>query len=201
MGRMDLDRLWSVARGLRPRVPPRKPLPKLLFVTDPARTPDIEAIAGRLPRGAGIVFRAFGAPDAAVQAARLARIARRRGLTLLAGADEALAIDGLHLPERMIPRLPRLRARHRRWIITAAAHSAWAIRAAKGADAVLVSPVFESASPSAGKPLGPHRLAALVRLSPVPVYALGGVNMKNARRLRATGVYGIAAVEAFVPRT
>lgn len=186
-----------MARRLKPRVRPRKPLPKLLFVTDRARTPDPEAIAERLPRGAGIVFRAFGAPDAKAQAECLAAIARRRGLIVLAGADESLAVDGLHLPERMIARLPRLRARHPKWIITAAAHSGRAIRAARRADAVLVSPVFESASPSAGRPLTPHRLARLVRLSPVPVYALGGVNMKNARRLLATGVYGIAAVEAF----
>ncbi|HEX6859455.1 MAG TPA: thiamine phosphate synthase [Caulobacteraceae bacterium] len=197
MARSALDLLWTTANGLKPRVRPRKPLPKLLFVTDPRRTPDIEAVAERLPRGTGIVLRAFGAADAKDQARRLARIARRRGLILLGGADETLGVDGLHLPERMIARLPMVRARHRRWIITAAAHSARAIRAAGAADAVLVSPVFESRSASAGKPLGPLKLAQLARLSPVPVYALGGIDMKNARSLRATGVYGIAAVDAF----
>ncbi|HET9185321.1 MAG TPA: hypothetical protein VFN82_04185, partial [Solirubrobacterales bacterium] len=45
----------------------RKGLPSLLFFTDPVRTPDAEALAERLPRGAAIVFRAFGAPDAAAQ--------------------------------------------------------------------------------------------------------------------------------------
>lgn len=173
-------------------------MPPLLFFTDPQRTPDIAAVAERLPRGAGVVFRAFGAANAEDQARRLASL---RGLTLLIGADEALAASvkagGLHLPERMIGALPRLRARRRRWIVTVAAHSPRAVRTAArlGADAVIVSTVFESRSPSAGRPLGPLRLATIARASPVPIYALGGVNMKNARRLRATGVYGIAAVE------
>ena len=175
----------------------------MLFVTDPERTPDPAAIAERLPRGAGIVFRAFGAHDALEQGQRLAEVARRRGLVLIIGADERLAAlsgaHGLHLPERLAPALPRMRARHPRWIITAAAHSPAAVRRAArlGADAVLLSTVFESRSPSAGRPIGPVRLAAIVRSAPVPIYALGGVDMKNARRLGASGVVGIAAVDAF----
>ena len=73
------------------------------------------------------------------------------------------------------------------------------MRAARlGADAVVVSTIFESRSPSAGRPIGPVRLAALVRRIPAPVYALGGLNVKNARRLSATGVAGLAMVEGLV---
>jgi len=203
MARTSLDQLWATARGLNRRSRWRKPLPPLLFVTDPGRTPDPDAVAERLPHGAAIVFRAFGAANALEQARRLARIARRRGLVLLIGADEALAVQagaqGVHLPERLARTLPRVKARHPRWLVTAAAHSPAAIRrAAKlGADAVLLSAVFESHSPSAGRPIGPARLAAIARFAPVPVYALGGVDMKNARRLGASGVVGIAAVDAF----
>lgn len=195
MARTALQRLWGCAQALSRRSPARKPLPPLLFVTDPARTPDPVAVARRLPKGAGIVFRGFGEAGALPQ---LKDIARRRGLVLLVGADEALArgAHGLHLPEKMACALPRLRARHPGWILTVAAHSpraAW--RAARlGADAVLYSTVFESRSPSAGRPIGPVRLARIARGLPVPVYALGGVTMQNARRLAATGVYGLAMV-------
>lgn len=177
----------------------RKPLPALLYFTDPLRTPDPEAIAARLPRGSAIVYRAFGAVDAEAVALRLKAIARRRGLKLLIGADEALAArvgaDGVHLPERLASRAARIRARHPTWVITAAAHSARAARAK--VDAVVVSAIFPSGSPSAGKPLGPIRLAQLVRLARSPVYALGGVNAATAARLLATGVVGIAGVEVF----
>ncbi|MGE5500788.1 MAG: thiamine phosphate synthase, partial [Ignavibacteriales bacterium] len=142
-------------------------------MTDPERTPDPTAIAERLPRGAGIVYRAFGASDAPDRVRTLALVARRRGLTLLIGADEQLAsaAQGIHLPERLARRLPRIRARHPRSLITAAAHSPLGVRKAArlGADAVLLSTVFESRSPSAGRPIGPVRLAAITRRSPVPV--------------------------------
>ena len=178
----------------------RKPLPALLYFTDPVRTPDPEAVAARLPRGSAIVYRAFGAPDARAVALRLKAIARRRGLRLLIGADEALAAkvgaDGLHLPERLAARAPRIRARRPTWLITAAAHSPRAARAP--VDAVVVSAIFPSGSPSAGRPLGPRRLAQIVRLSGRPVYALGGVNQTTAARLLATGIVGIAGVEVFL---
>jgi thiamine-phosphate pyrophosphorylase len=181
----------------------RKTLPSLLFFTDPDRTPDPEAIARRLPRGAAVVFRAFGAADAPARGARLKAIARQRGLILLIGADAGLAArrgaDGVHLPERLAHRARWLKAAHPHWIVTAAAHSAAAARwaLAAGADAVVVSAVFPSRSPSAGPPLGAIRLAILVRRVKGPVYALGGVDNKKARLLKDTGLIGLAAVDAF----
>ena len=181
----------------------RKALPSLLFFTDPVRTPDPEAIARTLPRGAAIVFRAFGAPDAQARGLRLLAIARERGLKLLIGADadlaQALGADGVHLPERLAHRARRLKAAHPGWNVTAAAHSAMAGRSglAAGADAVVISVVFPSASPSAGAAMGPIRLALLVQATKGPVYALGGINNKTARRLRGAGLVGLAAVGGF----
>jgi thiamine-phosphate pyrophosphorylase len=197
---------WSLARTaglLRPRGLPRKALPSLLFFTDPVRTPDPEAIARTLPRGAGVVFRAFGAADALARGRRLRAIADARGLKLLVGADaglaRALGADGVHLPERLAHRARRLKAANPGWIVTAAAHSSRAARRglATGADAVVVSAVFPSSSLSAGRPMRQIRLALLVRAARGPVYALGGITNKTARLLRETGVVGLAAVEAF----
>ncbi|HEV2533028.1 thiamine phosphate synthase [Phenylobacterium sp.] len=179
----------------------RKGLPCLLFFTDPVRTPDAEAIAAGLPRGAAIVFRAFGAADAEAQGRRLRAIARARGLKLLVGADADLArrlgADGVHLPERLAATARRLRRRG--WIVTCAAHSLAAARRAKaaGADAVVVSAIFASDSPSAGAPIGPVRLALLVRQAGLPVYGLGGINNKTARRLKDAGLVGLAGIDGF----
>ncbi|HEY9217927.1 MAG TPA: thiamine phosphate synthase, partial [Phenylobacterium sp.] len=65
-----------------------------------------------------------------------------------------------------------------------------------GAHAVVLSPAFPSRSPSAGKPLGPLRLAQMVRAGASTAYALGGINPRTARRLLGSGVIGLAAVEA-----
>jgi len=197
---------WSLARTaafLGRRNGGRKGLPALLFFTDPERTPEPEAIARRLPRGAGVVFRPFGAADAEARGRRLAALARERGLVLLVGADAGLAqrlgAAGVHLPERLAHRARRMKAAHPGWIVTAAAHSARAARRglAAGADAVVVSTAFASRSASAGAPLGPLRLAILARRAGGPVYALGGIDDEKARLLKDAGLAGLAAVDAF----
>ena len=201
--------MLRAARTLRPARAGRKTLPRLFFFTDPARVPDPEAVLRRLPRGAGVVYRAFGAPDAVQRGRRLVRIAQSRGLLLLAGADAALAArigaDGVHLPERVARLAIGLKRARAGWIVTCAAHSAPAIVRARraGADAVFVSPVFASASPSAGRPLGPLRFAELVRGARLPVFALGGIDAATARQIARSGAAGLAAVEALTrqPRT
>ncbi|MEH6678378.1 thiamine phosphate synthase [Phenylobacterium sp.] len=199
----DLRRTaWSLSRRARAQ----NPLPPLLLFTDPARTPDPVAAAAALPPGAAVIYRAFGAPYALTVAQALRQVTRRGGVKLLIGADPALAravgADGVHLPERLAHRARALRLAHPGWLVTAAAHSLPAARRglALGAQAVVVSAIFPSRSASAGPPLGPMRLAALVRAADGPVYALGGINTKNARRLLASGVVGLAAVEGLSPR-
>lgn len=197
----DLQRLADLAASLRPRFASAKPLPRLIFVTDPARTPDPAAVAMRLPAGSGVIYRAFGAANALDQARGLAAIARARGLLLLIGADadlaEAVDAAGVHLPERDLGRADGLKAAHPDWIVTGAAHSLEAARlaAAFGCDSVLASTVFASASPSAGPPMGAAAFAAFVAAAPLPVYALGGVNVKTAPELVNSDAAGFAMVE------
>jgi thiamine-phosphate pyrophosphorylase len=106
--------------------------------------------------------------------------------------------DGLHLPEVAIRRGSGRWRRMRRpdWIVTAAAHSPTAIRLAArlGVDAVLLSPVFATASHPGARTVGPVRFARWTRESPVPVYALGGLDASHGRRLRGSGAAGFAAI-------
>ncbi|HEY3696081.1 thiamine phosphate synthase [Phenylobacterium sp.] len=186
----------------------RKPLPALLFFTDPARTPEPERQAEALPRGSAIIFRAFGAADALQRGLRLRAVARRRRLKLIVGADArlaaALGADGVHLPQRLAHHARRLKAARPGWVVTAAAHGPRAAQrvARLGADAVVISTAFPSRSPSAGAPLGAMALSRLARRLPTPLYALGGVNDKTARRLLDAGLVGLATVEGVeTPRT
>jgi thiamine-phosphate pyrophosphorylase len=121
---------------------------------------------------------------------------------LLVGADARLATrlgaDGVHVPERLAGRTGEVRALRRRFLVTAAAHGIPGIMRARrsGVDAVVISPVFASASASARRSLGPRLFAVLVRNARLPAYALGGVNGKTARQLSGSGAVGLAAVEA-----
>lgn len=189
-------KLCAAARQAKPT----HNLPRALFVTDPVRTDDILAIASRLPRGFGIVWRHFGAADRLEAGRRLARLCRRRGLVLLVSADPALAArigaHGVHWPEA---RLKGFRQRPAGMIETAAAHSPRAIHRAHrlGIDAAIVSPVFPSRSPSATKPLGVLRFRQMARTAPLPVYALGGLNAANAARAMAHAA-GWAAIDGVI---
>lgn len=173
--------------------------PGLICFTDPQRTPNPLAAARALPRGAGLVYRHFGAPERGKLARALARTCRSRGLIFLVAADPELAArvgaDGVHWPEQ---RLPAQRTTGHGHIVTAAAHSAEALARARayGADAAVLSPVFPSESPSAGAPLGLFRASQLARAAGLPVLALGGVGAANARLLAGRGFAGIAAVSA-----
>lgn len=173
-------------------------LPRAWFMTDPKRTPHPELVAARLPAGFGVIFRHFGALDRHEAGNRLARICRFRRLVLLVSADtdlaRAIGADGVHWPEA---RLSGVRRRSQDWIETASAHSRAAIaRAARlGADAAIFSPVFESAGPSVGRPIGALAFRSISRAALLPVYALGGIKAGNAARISAQTA-GWAAIDA-----
>ena len=174
-------------------------LPPALFLTDPARTPDPVAIAAGLPRGWGVVYRHFGAPDREKVARALLGICRKRGLILLIGGDPGLAAkigaDGVHWPERMAREARNWRGRFR--LQTMSAHSASDLGQSASASikAALLSTVFPSRSASAGQPMGAARFRQIAMRSPLPLFGLGGIDPGNAGQIAGFG--GLAAVDGW----
>nr|WP_231708247.1 thiamine phosphate synthase [Sphingomonas populi] len=164
-----------------------------------------EAVA-RLPRGGGIVFRHYATPLPERRAlfARLARIARRRGLVLLRAGGVRLARheSGVHngraqnLATRSAQNLATRSAQN---LATRSAHNRREAVAARraGAAAIFVSPVFTTRSHPGAPTLGPLRAAAIGRGLGVPVIALGGMDARRFKRLRALGFHGWAAIDAW----
>jgi len=176
-------------------------LPRLWFFTDPLRTPEPWREATRLPAGAAVVYRHFGASDRLFVARRLQRLCQRNDLTLMIGADPALAgavgAAGVHLPERMAAVAAPLKRRRPDWIVTTAVHSARAARSAAGADAMMLSTIYPSQSPSAGPPIGLIEGGRIARSAPAPIIALGGVTAARARDLARAGFAGMAGIDLF----
>ena len=167
-------------------------MPLVLFTDDSSR--DWAAAARRLPRGSAIVIRSR---EAKRRAALFEALSPLPGLKLLIAGDPALAqhADGLHLPEGRAREAGHWRAHRPDWIITASAHSLRALMTLAHVDAAFLSPVFATASHPGAPPLTPVRAAFIAALSPVPVYALGGVTARNAPLL-APVFAGIAAIKA-----
>lgn len=203
------NQVTSSARTLATRIGRRKPrgLPARWLVTDARRLPDPLPAIRRLERGDGVLFRHYElAPGTRLALARqVAALCRQRGLVLLVAGDvrlaRAVAADGLHLPQALIGRAATAR-RAGLALMTAAVHDGGAVaRAARcGVDAVLISPVFVTASHPDAATLGIVRFAALstaARADGLAVYALGGVTPARLARLRHLPVAGYAAIGAF----
>lgn len=181
----------------------------LIAMTDPLRLPNAEAALRGLPRGAALIWRAYGEEVGLGRLRRLTALAHRKHVLLLVAGQPALAartgMMGVHLPEREMRRgrsgeyVIGRRPPHG-MMLTAACHSEAAIRRAAeaGVGAVLISPVFATKSHEGAKPLGLLRFAQLARLAHrlglIP-YALGGITSeRHVRRLKGTGAAGIAGI-------
>lgn len=171
-------------------MPTRHPVPTLWLMTDERLGDGLWDAVARLPRGAGIVFRHYATPLPERRAlfARLARIARRRGLVLVRAGGVRLARreDGVH--NGRASGFSTRSAHDRREAITA--------RRA-GTTAIFVSPVFATRSHPGATALGPHRAAAIGRGVGMPAIALGGMTARRFKRVRALGFHGWAAIDAW----
>lgn len=170
---------------------PRQPLPRLWLMTDVRMGEALWTALGRLPRGAGVVFRHYQLPprERAALFARVSQVARRRRLVLLVAGAPLPGGDGRHGP----------RARGGGGLATRPAHHRRDLIAARRArvDAVFASPVFATRSHPGAPALGRVRFGLLVRDSGVPVVALGGMNARRAKGLARFGIHGWAAIDAW----
>lgn len=165
----------------------RQPLPRLWLMTDERQGEGLWAALERLPKGAGVVFRHYGlAPGERRQMFRkLQIIARRRQLLLLVGGCGPRG-GGVHGG-----RGPGLRS--------ASAHNLAELKTAErlGASLVFLSPAFPTRSHPGARTLGPVRFGLIARQARIPVIALGGMDLRRARRL--PHIYGWAGIDAWAP--
>lgn len=182
-------------------------LPPRWLVTDARRLPDPLPAMRQLRPGDGVLFRHYELPlrERLDLARRVGEVCRQRRLIFLVAGDirlaRAVAADGVHLPQALVSRAAGARRAGLR-LVTAAAHDAGAIaRAARcGADAVMVSPVFATASHPGSATLGILGFAALAtaaRRFGMEPYALGGMTPCQLHRLRHISPAGYAAIAAF----
>jgi thiamine-phosphate pyrophosphorylase len=120
--------------------------------------------------------------------------------------DVALAANaaGVHLGEKSLPLEDvgdwRRSAGRADFLIGVSCHSQESARAAErgGADYIFFGPVFATPSKAAyGAPQGIDRLREVCASVEIPVLAIGGVNLENARECLEAGSAGIAAIRLF----
>ena len=135
-------------------------------------------------------------------ATRAAEITRGSSTQILINdrADVAAAVgaDGVHLTTQSLPVAAVRTSFGPELLIGVSTHSAEEAGAAKtnGADFVVFGPVFDT--PSKSTPVGVRALAQVVSsVAPLPVIALGGVNLEQVAECAGAGVAGVAAIRMF----
>jgi thiamine-phosphate pyrophosphorylase len=186
---------------------------RLYLVTDRASVPGgdlaraVERALAAAPRGAVAVQlreKDLGGRDLLRLAEALRAATRAAGAPLLVNdrVDVALAADadGVHLPGGGLPVAEARRLLGRGRLIGVSAHSAEVARAAAeaGADYVVFGPVFATpAKARYGPPQGLVALRAAVRAaSPVPVFAIGGIEPDRAQDCLGASAAGVAVIRS-----
>lgn len=161
-------------------------------MTDERLGDRLPAIVAAMPRGSGIVFRHYATPPVERRAlfVQVLRIARARRIVVLVAGPSLRGGDGVH---------GRSAHGSNRGMATRPVHSVRERIAAEraGVAAMFVSPVFATRSHPGTRGLGRVRFGLVVRGARVPVIALGGMDACRARGLRAFGIAGWAAIDAW----
>jgi len=179
-------------------------LPLLMLVTpDPDHeTRFLEKLRRSLEAGVDLVqFRAPGMEAVQFDNLALSVLELCRGygarVTLNTTPEQArmLHADGLHLSQAR-SRMLRPEDWDGSLRLGISCHSEVELRAALGyfPDYVCIGPVQASATHPGTPPLGWAVFSELAAKSPVPVYAIGGLGLKDLQTARSHGAHGIAAI-------
>ncbi len=141
--------------------------------------------------------------DVVARARALRDVASRYGVLFIVNdrCDVALATgaDGVHLGQEDLPLDLARRVMGRDKIIGISTHRPEDVEAATrgGADYIGYGPIFSSTTKDAQEPLvGLDGLRAIRSLTPLPVFAIGGMTPSSVRRILDAGADGVAVASA-----
>jgi thiamine-phosphate pyrophosphorylase len=170
----------------------------------------IDAVAAALEGGVRAVqLREKDLDDAALYplARDLRALTREYGARLLINdrIDLALAVeaDGVHLGTRSLPTAEARRLLGPVPLIGVSTHHPEEIAeaASQGADFVTFGPVYFTPSKAPyGEPVGLEALRSACSVSPLPVFALGGIQPHRISEVLDSGAHGIALISAILSR-
>ena len=180
-------------------------LPKIIIIFNEEDFDEKKFLNLKIPKQAAFLLRSYKAKSRKKIAKQLLKFCKMKKLKLLIASDIKLAEDinahGVHFPEYMIKKkniinwviVKNIKLR-KNWIITTAVHSLQGIKNAEffDIDAALLSPVFPSKSHKHKKNLGINKFSKIVKKTKLPIYALGGINIKNIKSLLRTDIIGYA---------
>lgn len=178
-------------------------LPSAFYFTDENRTHSALETIARLAANTGVIYRHYAYPNRQELGAEIVEICRKKDLFLAVAEDPSLAnalkAPAVHLPERLISKLPLIRKQYPKLLISCACHNALSLKAANnlGADLAFLSPIYPTASHPNARTLGSVEAAIWIKDITIPVYALGGIEAHHINQLKMLGFAGFGAISLF----
>lgn len=168
-----------------PQRQPARPLswPNLWLISDARNDAVLPASLARLPRGSGFIYRHYHLEPKARRSrfVALKRIARRHGHMIVLAGSAAQAkqwgAQGAYGSPVVLAHGPAI-------LRLCSAHDLREIGHARRASAILLSPVFATASHPGARTLGVQIFRALACRAQAPVIALGGMTVQRNHRLK-----------------
>ena len=180
-------------------------LPKIIMIFDDEVFDKKKFLNLKIPKESAFLLRSYKAKERKKIAKQLLKFCKVKKLKLLIASDIKLAeeinANGVHFPEYMIKKRNKINwviikniKSKKNWIITTAAHNLQTLKKVENfdIDAVLLSPVFPSKSHPNSKNLGINKFVKIIKKTKLPIYALGGINIKNVKSLVETDIIGYA---------
>ena len=198
---IKINELLNYSKEIRSK---NNKLPKVIIIFDYELFDKKKLLKLKIPKKSAFLLRSYETKKRKKIAKQLLKFCKMKKIKLLIGSDIKLAedikADGIHFPEYMIKKnkinwidIKNVKSK-KRWIITTSVHSIQSLKKAEGLDidAVLLSPVFPSKSHPNSKSLGLNKFSKIVKKTKLPIYALGGINIKNVKSLTETDIIGYA---------
>ena len=182
-------------------------LPKALMITPEVQDGEavMAAVKTALAKGTqGVVLRSADSESESFKnkARELLAFAEQQNIWVSLNTSVAVANDlnapALHLNRHRLAELTSREEFNGQWL-SASCHDAQSLNMAleKGVDFVFLSPVLPTASHPGEATLGLEGFAELANSVPLPVFALGGVELKDLPQLNQAGATGFAAISAW----
>ena len=205
----DINKLLNFSNKLQLK-DNKKKLPKIIIIFDEKEFIEKKFELLKIPRGSAILFRSYDTKSRKKVAKEVLKFCKIKGLKLLISSDVRMAreinANGIHLPEYMINDQSKINWKNfkawktkLKWMVTAAAHNKKTLYKIPGhiIDAVLLSPIFLTKSHPKQIHLGVSKLIKMVHEIKIPIYALGGINLKTVQYLKKSGITGFAFKRGF----
>ena len=154
-----------------------------------------------------MIFREYDlkSKEREILAQEILAICREQNHKFLIGKNFELArklrADGVHFSDQDHLPLQIFNRQHwpRKFIFSFACHNFLSVLKSQQlkADMIFASPIFATKSHPNIAPLGLKELSKIIRVSKIPVFALGGVSLENINSLQKLGIAGFGGIGLF----